>query len=113
MIDDKLCCERLGELHNEHKATMRIGFDSYEFLSISFGLINALITFMILMNNMFHDLLDRGVIVFLDDILIYSKTLNEHVILLRDVLKRLKIHRIIWKEGKLIKDKIIIIQILI
>ena len=48
-----------------------------------FGLTNAPATFMRAMNNLFVDLLDKGVVVFLDDILIYSDTLERHLALLR------------------------------
>ena len=54
-----------------------------------FGLTNAPATFMRAMNNLFSDLLDRGVVVFLDDILIYSQTLEDHTKLLRQVFDRL------------------------
>ena len=45
---------------------------------LPFGLTNAPATFMRLMNDVFRDMLDECVIVFLDDILIFSKTLDEH-----------------------------------
>ena len=50
------------------------------------GLMNAPATFMPTMNNLFLDLLDFGVVVFLDDILMYSCTVNEHFTLLEKVL---------------------------
>ncbi len=50
-----------------------------------FGLCNAPGTFQRVMNHVFFDLLDRGVLVYLDDILIYSRSEDEHVALLRDV----------------------------
>ena len=50
-----------------------------------FGLSTAPATFQRMMNNIFFDLLDHGVLVYLDDILIYSKTIEEHVILLDKV----------------------------
>ena len=55
-----------------------------------FGLTNAPATFMRTMNSLFSDLLDRGLVCFLDDILLYSKTLSEHVQLLRTVFDRLR-----------------------
>ena len=57
-----------------------------------FGLTNAPATFMRAMNNLFVDLLDKGVVVFLDDILIYSTTLEQHLALLRQVFDRLRKH---------------------
>ena len=47
-----------------------------------FGLTNAPATFMRTMNNMFAKMLDDGVVAFLDDVLLYSNTLEEHVALL-------------------------------
>lgn len=65
-----------------------------------FGLTNAPATFMRTMNNLFHDLLDRGVVVFLDDILLYSQTADEHASLLRTVLRRLQSHSFFCKLKK-------------
>ena len=55
-----------------------------------FGLCNARATFMMMMNNIFCNLLDWGVVTYLDDILIYSKTVEEHERLLKLVLQRLR-----------------------
>ena len=55
-----------------------------------FGLTNAPATFMRTMNNLFSDLLDRGVVAFMDDVLIYSSTIKENELLLKAVFARLK-----------------------
>ena len=55
-----------------------------------FGLTNAPATFMRTMNNLFSDILDRGVIAFMDDILIYSSTVEEHEQFLKAVSSRLQ-----------------------
>jgi hypothetical protein len=51
-------------------------YDMYEYTVISFGLTNALIYFMYLMNKVFMEYLDRFVIVFIDDMLVYSKNIS-------------------------------------
>src|SRR5450759_395328 len=65
-----------------------------------FGLCNATTTFMKMMNHIFHDLLDEGVVVFIDDIVIYSKTMEEHEQLLREVFRRLRKHHLYAKPSK-------------
>ena len=53
-------------------------YGQYEFLVMSFGLTNALAVFMELINRVFKEILDTFVIVFIDDILVYSKSEIEH-----------------------------------
>ena len=67
---------------------------------VPFGLTNAPTTFMCLMNNVFSQYLDRFVLVFLDDILIYSKTKVEHEDHLRLVLHVLREHQLYAKLNK-------------
>ncbi|WMV08820.1 hypothetical protein MTR67_002205 [Solanum verrucosum] len=67
---------------------------------MSFGLTNAPVTFMDLLNRVFRQYLDMFVIVFIDDILIYSKSENEHVDHLRIVLQVLKDQQLFAKFSK-------------
>jgi hypothetical protein len=72
----------------------------YEFTVMSFGLTNALAFFMNLMNSVFMDYLDKFVVVFIDDILIYSQSEEEHVDHLKMVLQRLREHQLYAKLSK-------------
>ena len=78
--------------------TTRYGL--YEYLVMSFGLTNTLAHFMYLMNSLFMLELDKFVVVFIDDILIYSKSKKEHAKHLRIVLQRLRDHQLYAKFSK-------------
>jgi hypothetical protein len=67
---------------------------------MSFGLTNALAHFMYLMNSVFMPELDKFVVVFIDDILVYSKSEEEHAEHLRVVLTRLRDHQLYAKFSK-------------
>jgi hypothetical protein len=75
-------------------------YGHYEFIVMSFGLTNALAAFMEAMNRMLHEFLDDFVVVFLDDILIYSKTKEEHERHLRLVLGALRKNQFYGKLKK-------------
>jgi hypothetical protein len=78
--------------------TMRYGL--FEYLVMSFGLTNAPAHFTYLMNSVFMPELDKFVVVFIDDILIYSKNEEEHAQHLRIVLTRLREHQLYAKFSK-------------
>jgi hypothetical protein len=72
----------------------------YEYLVMSFGLTNALAYFMYLMNSVFMPELDKFIVVFINDILIYSKNLENHARHLHVILQRLRDHRLYAKFSK-------------
>jgi len=78
--------------------TTRYGL--YEYTVMSFGLTNAPAYFMYMMNKVFMEYLDKFVVVFIDDILVFSKTEEEHAEHLRLVLQKLKEHKLYAKCSK-------------
>ncbi|KAL0541298.1 hypothetical protein IC582_021340 [Cucumis melo] len=82
------------------KTAFRSRYGHYEFIVMSFGLTNAPAVFMDLMNRVFREFLDTFVIVFIDDILIYSKTEAEHDEHLRMVLETLRANKLYAKFSK-------------
>jgi hypothetical protein len=82
------------------KTAFRTRYGHYEFTVVPFGLSNAPIVFMCLMNGVFREYLDKFVNVFLYDILIYSKSEKEHEHHLRMVLQVLREHQLYAKLRK-------------
>ena len=82
------------------KTMFRTRFGHYEFLVMPFGLTNAPATFMALMDSVLRPYLGKFVIVFLDDILVYSTTLDEHAEHLRKVFQLLRENSLYAKESK-------------
>jgi hypothetical protein len=94
-IDLRLGCHQIKIRASDFpKTTFCTRYSLYEFLVMSFGLTNAPAYFMYLMNSFFMNELDKFVVVFIDDILIYSKSEAEHVKHLRIVLQRLRDHKL-------------------
>jgi hypothetical protein len=82
------------------KTAFNTRYGHYEFLVLPFGLCNAPATFMHLMNELFKSYLDTFVIVYIDDILIYSRTLQEHKQHVRKVLDILRKNQLYAKKEK-------------
>ncbi|XP_016684229.2 uncharacterized protein [Gossypium hirsutum] len=84
---------------DEPKITCVTRYGSFEFLVMPFGLTNASATFCTLMNKVLQPFLDRFVVVYLDDIMAYSKTLEEHVGHLREVFQ------VLWENELYVKEE--------
>nr|GFC40182.1 putative reverse transcriptase domain-containing protein [Tanacetum cinerariifolium] len=82
------------------KTTFRTRYGHYEFLVMPFGLTNAPAVFMDLMNRIFHEFLDKFIIVFIDDILVFSKYKEEHEDHLCTVLQTLRQEKLYAKFSK-------------
>ena len=82
------------------KTAFRTRYGHYEYLVLPFGLTNAPATFMGLMNEVFRPLLDKSVVIYLDDILIYSRSWEDHKRHIAEVLDRLRAHQLYAKVSK-------------
>ena len=85
---------------DEWKTVFRTRYGSFEYTVMPFGLTNAPAAFQRFMNEIFADLLDLYVVVYLDDILIFSSDPSQHSQHVREVLKRLKKHGLYCKAPK-------------
>jgi hypothetical protein len=84
----------------QHKTAFQTHHGLFDFLVMPFGLTNAPASFQSLMNHVFEDLLRKCVLVFVDDILIYSASFSEHITHLRAVLTLLQQHQLFVKASK-------------
>ena len=82
------------------KTAFRTRYGHYEYLVMPFGVTNAPAIFMDYMNRIFYEYLDKFVVVFIDDILVYSKTEEDHAEHLRMVLRILKERKLYAKLSK-------------
>ena len=80
--------------------TFRTRYGHFEFIVMPFGLRNSLVVFMDLMHRVFQLYLDQFVVVFVDDILVYSKSKEKHEDHLRIVLQALREHQLYAKFSK-------------
>ncbi|KAL4032370.1 hypothetical protein IC575_005441 [Cucumis melo] len=85
---------------DESKTTCVTRYGAFEFLVMLFGLTNAPATFCTLMNQVFHEYLDKFIVVYLDDIVVYSTTMEEHRDHLQKVFQKLKENPLYDKREK-------------
>ncbi|GBG59611.1 hypothetical protein CBR_g49875 [Chara braunii] len=78
---------------DQHKTAFQTRYGLYEFVVMPFGLCNAPGTFQHVVNRIFHDYLDKFIVVYLDDILIFSRTVEEHAKHLKTMLGLLRQHQ--------------------
>jgi hypothetical protein len=83
-----------------HKTAFVTRYGQYEYTVVSFGLTNASAYFMNMRNKVFMDELNKCVVIFIDDILVFSKTAEEHGEHLRMVLGKLRQHQLYAKFSK-------------
>jgi len=87
-------------LGDEWKTAFRTHYGSYEWLVMPFGLTNAPAAFQRFVNTIFDDMLDVCVVMYLDDILIYSEDMESHQQHVQEVLCRLRLHGLFTKPEK-------------
>ena len=79
---------------DEWKTAFRTRYCHFEIKVMPFGLVNASATFQAMMNKILQEFLDHGVVVYLDNILIYSESEEEHIELVKKVLAKLEEHQL-------------------
>jgi hypothetical protein len=85
---------------DEHKTAFKTHHGHWEFRVMPFGLTNAPATFQVVMNTIFAPMLRKGVLVFVDDILVYSTTMEQHLHQLQQVFAIMQHHKLLLKKSK-------------
>ena len=85
---------------DEHKTAFKTHNGHWEFKVMPFGLTNAPVTFQAIMNDIFAPMLRKSVLVFVDDILIYSKSMEDHIEHLKEVFAILQANKLLLKRSK-------------
>jgi hypothetical protein len=79
---------------DEWKTAFRTRYGLYEFRVMPFGLCNAPATFQDMVNHIFRDMMDLGLLAYIDDLLIYAKTVEEHDEIVKEALRRMRVHKL-------------------
>jgi hypothetical protein len=85
---------------DEPKTTCITRYGSFQFMVMPFGLTNVPATFYNLINDVLHDYIDKFVVVYLDDIVVYSKSFDDHLYDLKLVLYRLRENSLFVEKEK-------------
>jgi hypothetical protein len=85
---------------DEYKTAFKTHHGNYQFKVMPFGLSNAPSTFQCIMNSILEPFLRKFVIVFMDDILVYNISMQDHVQHLREVFSLLRLHKFYVKQSK-------------
>lgn len=85
---------------DRHKTAFKTRFGLFQFTVSPMGLTNSPAAFLRLMNRIFKDMVDISVSFYMDDILIYTDTIEEHVVCVREVLSRLRANKLSLKASK-------------
>jgi hypothetical protein len=86
---------------DEWKTAFRTRYGLYEFLVMPFGLSNAPATFQDMINHIFRDMIDLGLVAYIDDLLIYASTRAEHDKIVKEVLRRLTANKLAVSAEKM------------